>query len=364
MLIGAGAVWFEAEDGAWTRASFPIDLVDRYFNQVRNCVGTFVYRADEVSGTYVQCGQETADLQDEQLGDLRALVPTPHAPATPSAFEDDVAAHADAQARRHPTRPLNDWDTDGEIAEVFDEALWTNASTSVGAAYADGTLYVHPPQTRHGPHPYPAEMHHGVYSVTESLAASVAVFHLAQRYGPEVLDERVIDHVPALARGDGWRGVTLSHVLNMATGTHGGEASDQLFEPLVLADTREEAIANIAQLGDVPEAPGEAFNYATTNTFVLSSAQQGLVEEREGEGIHFWDLVRQDVLEPIEAVDLDLLLTRDPEAAGRIPYLGFGARPTLDQAARLAVLIVNEGEHEGRQPLHRATVREALGHTG
>ncbi|MCB9762095.1 MAG: beta-lactamase family protein [Alphaproteobacteria bacterium] len=363
VLVGTGAVWREAEDGDWTRASFPLDLVDRYFNQVRNCVATFAYQADQVTGTYVQCSQETADLNDEQLGDLRALVPATHAPASPADFQDDLAAHALAQASRIPTCPLRDWDADGALAEVFDEAVWTHASTSVGAVFDDGTLYVHPAQTRHGPHPYPAEMHHGVYSVTKSLAAAVAMFYVAQRYGAEVFDERVTDHVPALAERPEWQGVTLSHALNMVTGTQGGEDADQLFEPLVLADTRAQAIANIARLGDAPEAPGEAFRYATTNTFVLSSALQHLVEQREGEGVYYWDLVQRDVLAPIGAEDFDLLLTRDPNTADRIPYLGFGARPTLDQAARVAALIANEGEHEGQQLLHRGKIREALGRT-
>lgn len=363
VLLGTGAVWYEAEDGDWTRASFPIDLVDRYFNQVRNCVGTFVYRGDEVSAAYLQCGQETADLYDEQIGELRALISATHAAADPSEFETDLIKHAQSEAGRLPSRPLQDWDRDGALTKVFEEAIWTNASTSLGAVYEDGTLFVYPPQTRQGPHPYPEEMHHGVYSVTKSLAASVAMFYFAERYGPEIFEERVTDHISGLAGLPEWQGVTLGHALNMATGTQGGEAADQLYEPLVLAETGEQAISNIAQLGDAPEAPGESFRYASTNTFVLSSALQHLVEEREGVGVFYWDLVREDVLAPIGAEGLELLLTRDPEEAERIPYMGFGARPTLDQAAKIAVLIANEGEHDGQQLLNAAKVREALGRT-
>ncbi len=200
-----------------------------------------------------------------------------------------------------------------------------------------------------------------MYSVTKSLTASVAMFYFAQRYGEEVFEEHITDHVPVLAGRAEWEGVTLSHALNMATGTHGGEAAHQLYVPLVLAETREQALANIAQLGDPPEAPGQAFRYASTNTLVLSSALQHLVEEREGEGVRYWDLVRRDVLEPIGAEGFDLLLTRDPDPAQRIPYLGFGARPTLDQAAKVAALLGREGEHDGQQLLHRDRLREALG---
>ncbi len=364
VMVGTGATWREPGDGDWSRASFPLSLVDRYFNQVRNCVATFVYQGEVMSPAYVQCSQETADADDEQLGNIRALVPAAY---TPGAFPDAaevIEAHATSLADRLPTLPLSEWDDDGEIADYLEKSLLTCASTSVGAVYADGTLFVHPPQTRHGPYPYPSEMRHGVYSVTKSLAGALSMFYLAERYGEEVFEARIADHVPALAGRPEWQGVTFSHALNMATGTRGGEAADLLYEPLVLADTKEEAIANIAELGDAPEAPGQAFHYATTNTFVLSYALQHYVEEREGPGVRYWDLVRQDVLVPIGAGDLDLLLTRDEDAAERIPLLGFGARPTLDEAAKIALLIANEGEHGGQQLLHRGKIREALGRTG
>lgn len=363
VLVGTGAVWREPGDQGWSRASFPLDLVDRYFNQVRNCVVSFVYRDDEVSPAYVQCSQETADADDEQLGNLRSIVPATFTPTALADADDLVAAHADARSGRLPSLPLSEWDVDGELAETFDAALLTRASTSVGAVYLDGTLYVHPAQTRHGPHPYPSEMHHGVYSVTKSLVGAVSMFYAAQRYGEAVFDARITDHVPELADGPAWQGVTFSDALNMATGTNGGEEASLLYEPLVLADTTADALANIAQLGDAPEAPGEAFRYATTNTFVLSVALQHYVEEQEGPGVFYWDRVREEVLEPIGADGLDLLLTRDDDPSERIPYLGFGARPTLDQAAKIALLIANEGEHDGEQLLHRGKVREALGRT-
>jgi CubicO group peptidase (beta-lactamase class C family) len=360
---GTGAVWHEPEDEDWNRASFPLELTDRFFNQVRNCIATFVYRGNDVSPVYLQCSQETADLDDQQIGDLQAVVPALLGPASFDAGSV-VEQHALHQARRLPVRPLSAFDTDGELAELFAEPLQTRASTSVGAVYADGTLFVQAPQTRHGPHPYPDAMRHGVYSVTKSLAGAVALFALAERYGEHVFDERITDHVPELADRPAWQGVTFSHALNMATGTRGGEAADLLYEPLVLADTRDEAVANIAALGDAPEAPGEAFRYATTNTFVLSVALQHYVEEQEGPGARYWELVREEVLDPIGAGDLPLLNTRDEDPASRVPLLGFGARPTLDEAAKIAALIRDEGTYEGQQILHAGRIREALGKTG
>jgi CubicO group peptidase (beta-lactamase class C family) len=331
--------------------------------QVRNCVATFVFDTDVVSNVSVQCSQETADILDQQIGDIRAVADARFEPDTDGRAERRLAACPACNAVRLPVSPLREIDVDGEIAAYFDRSLATNASTSLGAVYLDGRLYRHPPRTRHGPYPYPDEMRHGVYSVTKSMAGALALFHFAERYGDDVFDELITDHVPALADTRAWEGVTFANALNMATGTRGGEKPELLFEPLVSAPDADTAIGNIARLGDHPPAPGEAFEYATTNTFVLSRALENYVRAREGPDVHYWDLVHDDVLVPIGADDFRVLHTRDPQVSDRIPLLGYGAVPSLDTAAKISALIANEGQHEGRQLLDRDRIREALGRT-
>lgn len=364
VMPGTGKVWREQGDEGWSRSSFPLNLTDRgYLGQVRNCIATFVYNEDAISNVYVQCSQETADIQAQQVGNIRAMVPAAYEPRVLSDAGRIIDQHAKFRSRRTPVYPLSKIDDDGEIADYFNKSLWTNASTSVGAVLMDGKLYVNPPRTRHGAYPYPSEMRHGVYSVTKSMAGALAIFYFAERYGADVFDELITDYVPALADRPGWQGVTFSHALNMATGVRAGEAGELLLHPLVLATTKEDAIDQIAQLGDYPEAPGEKFNYATTNTFVLSYALQNYVEEREGANVRYWDFVHEDVLTPIGAEDFRVLYTRDKEESVRIPFLGYGALPTLDNAAKIALLISNEGVHEGRQLLNREKIREAFGRT-
>ena len=43
--------------------------------------------------------------------------------------------------------------------------------------------------------------------------------------------------------------------------------------------------------------------------------------------------------------------------------LAWGAMPTVDETAKIALLITNEGEYEGQQLLSREKIREALGRT-
>lgn len=361
VIVGTGTVWSEPEDGAYSRASFPMNLTDRYVGAVRNCVASFVYTPSSISRVHLQCSQETADLDDAQIGDARASVAAQY---TPSRFADAaevIEREASIRAARIPLRALSELDSDGALAEHFDRAVQTRAPTSIAAVYLDGYLYLHPPRTRHGEYPYPQAMRHGVYSVSKSLLGSLAVLHFAQRYGDALFDEPIGAHVPQLAALPEWQGVSIAHALNMATGTHGGEDLALLFEPLMRAPDRATAVANIARLGDAAPAPGERFHYATTNFFLISQALQHYVEQREDAGASYWELLREDVLVPIGAEGLDALHTRDPQLAQRIPTLGYGARPTVDEAIKIARLIASQGEHQGRQLLSRSRTREALG---
>ena len=363
VILGTGRVWQETEDGKWCRASFPITLTDRYIGQARNCVGTFVYKSDAISNVCVQCSQETADLNANQVGDIRVML---HAEYQSKSFADSalvIERHKQFKSRKLSVYPLQTIDTKNEVADYFEKSFYTNASTSLGAVLMDEKLYLHPPKTRHGLYPYPDEMRHGLYSVTKSMAGALSLLYFAERYGPGIFDELITDYVPALADHPGWRGVTFSHTLNMVTGTVGSERSEHLLDILIQARTAEESIKNISRLGDSPEAPGEKFNYASTNLFVLSYALQNYVGKKEGRKTNYWDLVLENVLIPIGAEYFSLLHTMETDGAKGIPRLAYGALPTLDESAKIAMLLSNEGNYKGRQLLHREKTREALGRT-
>jgi CubicO group peptidase (beta-lactamase class C family) len=195
------------------------------------------------------------------------------------------------------------------------------------------------------------------------MAGALALFYFAERYGADVLDELISEHVPPLANHPAWQGVTFSHTLNMVTGTEGGEEGSLLYEVLIKARTAEESINNIATLGDYPGSPGEQFNYASTNLFVLSYALQNYVERAEGPGISYWDLVRENVLIPIGAEEFTTRRTIEGYGKEGLPLLGYGAWPTLDEAAKISLLFSNEGNYEGQQLIHKEKCREALGRT-
>ena len=363
VLLGAGKVWHEASDGDWNRASFPLSLTDRFIGQVRNCVASFAYTPEKVSKVYLQCSQETADANDGRLGNLRAILKSEYA-ADPELDATAIKEHwLETEQQRMPVQPLRTRDNDHEIAAYFDKIFKTHASTSLGAVLHAGQLYLHPPQTRHGLYPYPLEMRHGLYSVTKSMAGALALFYFAERYDSAIFDARITDYVPPLAQHPGWQNVTFSQALNMVTGTEGGEGAEQLLNILIVAESAEESINNVATLGDAPASPGDSFNYASTNLFVLSYALQNYVAQKEGPETDYWELVKEQVLIPIGAPHFNLQRTLEKDGSPGIPFLAYGATPTLDEAAKIATLITQEGEFNGRQILNKTRVREALGRT-
>ena len=362
VVLGTGKVWQEEGDGAWSRASFPLTLTDRYVGQARNCVATFVYNPDTISHVCLQCSQETADIDDQQLGNISGVLPVAFQVRSFADSAQIIVQHQQQKSNRLPIRPLSEIDQNNGVADYFDQTIYTNAPTSLGAVFVDDKLYLHPPKTRHGLYPYPSEMRHGLYSATKSMAGALALMYFEERYEEDVFNSLIADYVPALANHEGWQGVTFSHALNMVSGTVGGEGPDQLYSTLIVAETAEEAINNIATLGDAPEAPGQRFNYASTNSFVLSYALQRYVEQKEGIS-NYWDLVQENVLAPIGAEHFSLLHTIEADTAQGIPVLALGALPTLDEAAKIALLFANEGKHNGQQILNQERVKEVFGET-
>ena len=66
---------------------------------------------------------------------------------------------------------------------------------SANGLIVDGVVYLRGCNTRYGPYPYCRDMRQGVFSVTKSLGAAVALLRLAQKYGDEVFDLKIKDYV-------------------------------------------------------------------------------------------------------------------------------------------------------------------------
>jgi CubicO group peptidase (beta-lactamase class C family) len=358
IIVSPGRVWQEPGDNGFSRASLPFTFTDNYIGQARNGLATFIYNSFELSEVAIQITQETSPVDGYEISNFRGMIPVRY---TPRFFEDSERMIRDFEeelASRPPVRPWSELPLGGFTGDFFRGAMLP-LEVSMAALFLDGQLYVQPARTRSGLYPYPLEMRHGVFSVTKSLAMGLSMFFAAERYGEDIFDELIVDYVPVLADHPGWQGVTFEDVLCMATGTQGSDSGDNI-GPFIDARTSEEKIAAIGVLPDAAPAPGTTFNYASTNTFVLSYALNQYVKAKEGSDADFWSMVKKNVLRPLGIPHLPLARTIESDGKLGTPVMGWGSYPTVIEAAKIGQLLHNEGKLGGKQVLNEFRVKEAL----
>lgn len=368
LILSPGRVWYEPDDGDWSRASFPFVLADAFINQTHNGIATFLYDGQTVSNFQLQIVQENASFN---IFVAHAQGPANFEAKAASAFDIHVTAYAQERADAFP---VADWESLGTQAggalNGLDNGSVSNQITYKGIVM-DGVLYRPVPETLLGPYPYPDAMRAGAFSVTKSMGAAVALLRLAQVYGVDVYDLKVADYLNVGASHDGWRDVTFVDCLNMATGIGDNsptasvqdlfaDENQSLMGAWGLAESTAEKLAICWQYGDYPWGPDEVVRYNTTHTFVLAAAMDAYLKTERGPDAHLWHMVADEVFAPIGIHHAPMMHTWEPDGARGVPILGVGAFPTMDDLAKVTTLLQNGGRHEGQQLLEPTHLADAL----
>ena len=216
LILSPGKVWSEPGDAGMSRAAFPFLLVGQDYNNAHNGLATFLFDDETVSQLYFQITQETAAWNRYDYWGQTVLTYTPHALENEASLKSQFNAELSAQL---PIRPWTDLksEVDQPPLSAFNGDLDAEDISQTGLVMNE-TLYLQPAMTRSGVFPFPHFMRHGVFSVTKSMGAAVALLRLAQKYGDEVFDLKITDYVADTSNHNGWDGVTFAHALNMATG--------------------------------------------------------------------------------------------------------------------------------------------------
>src|SRR5512137_2569506 len=180
-----GRVWREQRDGDWSRAAFPLMLVNDTENHAHQGLATFLYKAGKISSLRVQFVQQTAPYLLSPHCVLWGAIPATVSPIDPVRIEKEQAVATAELAARLPARPLADLRArlppgtlDGLGGPVLPK--W---QVALGLVH-DGTLYYEASPTPYGSYPYPLEMRFGVRSVMKAVAPPLALLRLAEVYGP------------------------------------------------------------------------------------------------------------------------------------------------------------------------------------
>lgn len=366
IILSPGKVWSEPGDGGMSRASFPFALVGGISNETHNGLATFLYDDNKISSFYVQVVQETCAWNRADFWGQSPVDYLPGPVENRQALAAQFAAELGAQT---PIRPWSDLapKVDPELLNTFNGGVPALDISATGLIL-DGTIYLQPCYTRYGAFPYCRFMRHGVFSVTKSMGAAVAMLRLAQKYGPQVFDLKIEDYVHVTAKHNGWAGVTFGDALNMATGigdkpdlkAFTGEEDESRFNRFLDADSAQDKLDVCFSYGDYPWGPGEIARYNSINTFVLSVAMNNFLQSKEGPGADIWDMVVDEVYRPIGIQYAPILRTVEPDGSRGVPIFGYGLHPTVDDVAKVAALYHNGGQYGGQQLLHPGKLAEAL----
>jgi CubicO group peptidase (beta-lactamase class C family) len=367
-----GKVWHEKADGQWSRAAFPIMLVNDTENHAHQGLATFLYRPGQVTRLMIQFVQQSGPYLIKQYFVGWGFAPTEFSPGD----SDKLAARrAQAQTELADRLPAHPWSelvktVPAGTLDGFGGPIYPKWRVAV-ALVRGGTLYYQDPVTPYGPYPYPLEMRFGVRSVTKSVLAPLALLHLAQVYGPWVLTLKVADYVPGL--DPKWRRVRFIDAADMATG-FGGTGSTQThpndiydgylggdYDAWYTAPSHADKIRQIAAtLRPYPWEPGTVMRYRDQDFYLLGAAIDGFLKSVRGPQADLGEMLRAEVFTPIGVHQMPAV--RTIEAGGRdgLLWCNAGYYPTLDDLAKIAMLYEARGEHGGVQILNRELTAELM----
>jgi len=367
-----GRVWRESADRGWSRAAFPIMLVNDTENAAHQGLATFVYRDGKVSALKFQFVQQTAPWLVRPHMVAWGGAKLELLPGTPDALDAQRARAREELAQRLPAKPWSELVKQappGTLDGFGDDLV---PAYRVGAALIkDGTLYYKEVATPYGPYPYPLEMRFGVRSITKSVGPGLSMLRLAQVYGPWIFTLRIGDYVKGLdpkydrirfidaanmATGFGGTGTTKTNPNDIFDGYLGGD-----YDAWYTARSNADKIREIRKnLKPYPWEPGMVMRYRDQDYYLLGVALDGFIKSQLGPDADIWEWLQKEVLRPIGIAHAPAVHTREAGGKDGVIWYNAGYYPTLDDLAKIALLYQNAGAYHGQQLLNRQLTQDAL----
>lgn len=361
VITGPGRSWqlTDGDHAGWSRAAFPISLVQSQEGEAWIGLASFDYKDGQTTPMKVQFSSDSAGgfiFWDPDF-DVQAWAEVPFTVAASSADAAALTAgHAAETVGALPVAPLASLSPDLTAAAA---TLDPKATLAV-AVLDNGTLYMDAVQTPFGPHPYPQDMRVGVWSASKSLIPGLAALAIAQKYGPDFLDTPIASYfkegqeftypsAPAKERMDR---VTIRNALNMQSGM-GPDGYDANWDmkstntyqwsySYALADQirfyfNQEPNPNVS-------GPGEKMVYMDQDMWVAGLAMERFLKAKEGPDATLLGFLRQNVYDPIGARHFASGTGYTESGAPGVPFSGWGALPTVEILARAGALVAAGGK--------------------
>ena len=351
-------------------------LVNDTENHAHQGLATFLYRGAEVSAVQLQFVQQNAPYllspYCQFWGATRAALTNTgvqNSAAQREAAKKELAARLPAQPLAALRKTLPAGTLDGLGGPVLPQ--W---QVALGLVH-NGTLYYEGADTPQGAYPYPLEMRFGVRSVTKSVGTPLSLLRLAQVYGPYVLDLKIGDYVPGL--DPKWNRIRFIDAANMASGfggvgsfvTHPNDDNEGYlladYDGWYTAPSHAQKLAHInTHLKPYPWEPGTVMRYRDQDFYLLGAAVDAFLKSVRGPQADAWHMLEDEVFRPIGIAHAPMVRTREPDGREGLAWFNAGYYPTLDDLAKIALLMADKGEHGGKQILHRGLTEDLLAARG
>jgi hypothetical protein len=373
IIVSPGKVWSEAGDKDWSRASFPFVLMNSIEGESHNGIATFLFNNKEMSQVRYQVVQQTSPFYVEDYFVAWGQLSAKYTPQKLANLKQLKKSYEQESISKIPTATWNKLEelVGREKLEYYNGAMSTDDLVQNAFIYK-GVMYVQPSQTAYGDFPYPAR--YGVWSMSKSCVPSLTLLRLAQKYGQEVFKLKIKDYVEVSAKHDGWENVTFRDAINMATGManvadsnsdpKAGSGSDYVFGgdyySWYEARSVAEKTAEVFKAPPYPWGPGKVMRYRDRTMFILGVALNNYLKSKEGPSVDSWDMVVDEVLNPIGIFHAPLQRTYEKDGKRGTPLSAYGFFPTLDDLAKIGLLIQNKGKHTDQQLLYGPSVENIL----
>jgi len=365
IVVEPGKVWSEEADRGWSRASFPFALVSSLDGDTRNGVATFLFNDSEVSELRYQIAQQTEPFMQKDSFTAWGQMPMKYTRETIDNIDSLRKEYDSEVADRYPTSSWDELEKQYETETVESFETGVNLKGHITSALViDGTIYYKPARTVYGEYPYTENMRFGVWSVSKTLTCGIAMLRLAEKYGPDVFGERLLDYFDESENNsghDGWDKVTFANCLDMATGlgSEGGYWTRADINNWYYAYTLEDKMKHTFTEDNRPWGPGERFVYNDEDMWILGVAMDRYLKGKEGPEATCLKMLVDEVYRPIGVHNFctTTTYTKDGVSPGT-PHYAWGCLPTLDDLAKIADLLHNRGNYSGRQILNEDMCRQ------
>jgi len=375
LIIGTGRVWSETTDNGYTRASFPLALVQVNQNCVHNGSLTFLFNANatpKISNVAYQFSAEGCPtLMFDMAGQIAATY-TPAVISNDTTLENATAAEV---TNRMPVKPFTALATDFPSSGISTSAFlsqytYPNSVTTFGVVI-NGINYSSGCATRHtasglGSYPFCSEMRMPSYSTAKSAFSSLAMMRLGKLYGTGVYNNLIKTYVPQYVDGGSWSTTTWGNISDMATGNYISSAyeSDEngTYTTAFLDDvTYTSKIAAAFTPFPHKVAPGTTWVYQSVATFIQTQAMQSYLKQQQGSGADLFGMMVTDVYTPLQLSGGFMSSVRTDNSATGQPNGYYGLFYNVDDIAKIGRFVdAGTGVINGTQIIDPARLQDAL----